>query len=751
MKIRIAATPFLFLFTVLFAAFVVRKTPAATVTTLNDSGAGSLRAAIANAVSGETIQFAVTGTVMLTSGELVVSVPLTIAGPGADQLTIRRSSDVGVEAFRIFNVLAPGVVISDITVSNGWLDSGDEADYGAGISNQGGLTLLNCAVVGNKSASSYTRGTGIYNAYTGALSASACLLAGNIATGRYSEGSAIYNFGSLELTNCTISGNAAGLSAAIQNDGLASGDVVIESCTVVSNYARVAAGLLNHGSSGSPPTKLVLHNSIVAANSATNADWDFENRDIENLGLILSGGFNLIGSQVTDGPRFNSIQPQVGDRIDVPREELLLGPLASNGGPTLTHALRRNSAAVNAGPLSGFPPTDQRGVARPQFTGCDIGAFEADAFPSNLPPTVRIIAPTDGETRIQSMVLLVSEANDPDGKVVTVEYFVGANSIGIASNAPIQYMGGINAPLIPAMIGYPIIIFPLGNFALFWNPSPGHYVLTAKATDNDGGVSISEPVEITIVTPAVITIKATDPNAAEPRAHKPADVGKFTISRTGGNTNFDLAINFFVEGTAMNGVDYELTGNSAVIPAGRDSVQIVVQPLGDSEPEETESVSLQLAPPWRIFDVVPTVVNNGQLYPISPIIWPPLPPPYERGTPSKATVYIRDNDGGPKNHLPSVRITQPAGMRWFSSGSNIRISAETTDRDSYVEKIEFFDGAKKIGESVINFLVQPPAGSPVSFDCEWTNVSSGMHMIRARATDTNGGIQVSPPVRIWVQ
>ena len=90
-------------------------------------------------------------------------------------------------------------------------------------------------------------------------------------------------------------------------------------------------------------------------------------------------------------------------------------------------------------------------------------------------------------------------------------------------------------------------------------------------------------------------------------------------------------------------------------------------------------------------------------------------------------------------------------MQWFPSGTNILISAEGVDRDSYVEKVEFFDGAKKIGESVINFLVPPPPGSRVSFDCEWTNASSGMHMIRARATDTNGGIQVSPPVRIWVQ
>jgi hypothetical protein len=55
---------------------------AATVTTLNDSGPGSLRNTIAAATAGDTINFAVTGTISLTSGELVVNKNLNIVGPG---------------------------------------------------------------------------------------------------------------------------------------------------------------------------------------------------------------------------------------------------------------------------------------------------------------------------------------------------------------------------------------------------------------------------------------------------------------------------------------------------------------------------------------------------------------------------------------------------------------------------------------------------------------------------------------------
>jgi hypothetical protein len=54
-----------------------------------------------------------------------------------------------------------------------------------------------------------------------------------------------------------------------------------------------------------------------------------------------------------------------------------LGPLGDNGGPTQTRALLIGSPAIDAGSNDCPPPaTDQRGTARPQGAGCDIGAFE---------------------------------------------------------------------------------------------------------------------------------------------------------------------------------------------------------------------------------------------------------------------------------------------------------------------------------------------------------------------------------------
>src|SRR4051794_24653372 len=70
-----------------------RRRMFSTLTVLNtlDGGAGSLRAQVAAAHSGDTVVFAPSlagQTITLTKGELLISRNLTIAGPGAGQLTV---------------------------------------------------------------------------------------------------------------------------------------------------------------------------------------------------------------------------------------------------------------------------------------------------------------------------------------------------------------------------------------------------------------------------------------------------------------------------------------------------------------------------------------------------------------------------------------------------------------------------------------------------------------------------------------
>jgi hypothetical protein len=109
------------------------RTLLSTFTVLNtlDSGAGSLRAALAGAQPGDTIRFDhhLSGqTIMLTCGELVIDKSLAIDGLGADRLTVS-----GNDASRVFRVTS-GVTaeIDDLTITHGL------ADNGGGIWNDGG-------------------------------------------------------------------------------------------------------------------------------------------------------------------------------------------------------------------------------------------------------------------------------------------------------------------------------------------------------------------------------------------------------------------------------------------------------------------------------------------------------------------------------------------------------------------------------------------------------------------------------------
>jgi hypothetical protein len=73
-----------------------------TVSNLADSGPGSLRQAVldANAAAGpDDITFTVVGTITLTSGQITITDPLVIHGPGAGALTVS-----GNDLSRIFGV-----------------------------------------------------------------------------------------------------------------------------------------------------------------------------------------------------------------------------------------------------------------------------------------------------------------------------------------------------------------------------------------------------------------------------------------------------------------------------------------------------------------------------------------------------------------------------------------------------------------------------------------------------------------------
>ena len=129
--------------------------PAATftVSTLNDSGAGSLRQAIlnANATTGpDVIQITAVGTLQLLSALPIITETVTIQGPGMSQLAV-----AGGSGFRVFESTAVPLTVTDLTVQNG----APASDPGGGIRSLGTLTLTNVAVLSNTTP---VRGGGVF-------------------------------------------------------------------------------------------------------------------------------------------------------------------------------------------------------------------------------------------------------------------------------------------------------------------------------------------------------------------------------------------------------------------------------------------------------------------------------------------------------------------------------------------------------------------------------------------------------------
>src|SRR5436853_6621185 len=117
------------------------------VTSTADSGAGTLRAALASAANGDTIDASsVTGTILLTSGELLVTNSVTIFGPGPANLAVD-----GNAASRAFNISGTVVTIAGLTITNGKASgSAFPANSGGGIyTGPGTLTVSNCILSGN--------------------------------------------------------------------------------------------------------------------------------------------------------------------------------------------------------------------------------------------------------------------------------------------------------------------------------------------------------------------------------------------------------------------------------------------------------------------------------------------------------------------------------------------------------------------------------------------------------------------------
>ncbi|MEA2426923.1 MAG: hypothetical protein QOF37_551 [Thermoleophilaceae bacterium] len=284
---------------------------------------------------------------------------LTIQGAGARVTTID-----GTNRDYVFSSNG-NTTIDGVTITGGHSGGG-----GGAVSNHGTLTLTNDAIVANTA----TFGGGVANGTDRSLTISGSTLSGNSAAGGSAPsgasggqgGGAIYNKGTATIINSTISGNTAGQNAV--SGGLGGGIFTETGKTTNLDFVTLDR---NQATGTSPPAGGNLGGDGTVYLSSS----------------IFAGGIPDNCSQFpsTPSPGDHSIADDAS--CGTLEGDAKLGPLQNNGGSTDTEMLLPGSAAKDAGelaqcdpaspPQAPFPITvDQRGIARPQGTGCDIGAYE---------------------------------------------------------------------------------------------------------------------------------------------------------------------------------------------------------------------------------------------------------------------------------------------------------------------------------------------------------------------------------------
>jgi hypothetical protein len=283
------------------------------VSNTNDSGIGSLRWTLSWTIGGETIRFDPS----LAGQTIALDSVLYIRKP----VTIEGPTGAGITIdargkAAVFRVPVEGTfTLRNLSITGG----SDNLSAGGAILSYADVVLENTVVHGN----------------TG--SAGSIVFAQNA---------------NVTLVNSTVSGNTSS-NVSTSDFGAVMGDTVaLINSTVAYNPS---------GGVGSPVTigRVILRNSILSNNGGENCTGSAP------ATAITRQGANISDDDTCGGPT----QIMIGDPE--------IGPLANNGGPTMTHALLAGSPAIDAG-SSCTVTVDQRYT--PRDADCDVGAFEFADF-----------------------------------------------------------------------------------------------------------------------------------------------------------------------------------------------------------------------------------------------------------------------------------------------------------------------------------------------------------------------------------
>ncbi|MBC7485323.1 MAG: discoidin domain-containing protein [Cytophagaceae bacterium] len=276
--------------------------------------------------------------------------------------------------------------------------------------------------------------------------------------------------------------------------------------------------------------------------------------------------------------------------------------------------------------------------------------------PVNVNPIVNLTAPTTNSSFIAPATISISaSASDADGTISKVEFFNGSVWLGEDLTSPYSYN--------------------------WFGVMSGTYTLSAKASDNTGGIAYSSNVVVNITT-AVNQLPLVSLTAP---VHNSSFTSPATISIEASASDADGTISKleFFNGNVWVGED--LTSPYSYNWAGMMAGTYLLSA------KATDNAG-GIAYSSKVIVNVTTVVNQ----------------------------------------LPVVSLTAPTDNSSFIAPAAISIAASASDADGVITKVEFFNGAIKLGEDFT---------SPYTYI--WSGVRTGNYTLTVKATDNVGTVSTS--------
>jgi hypothetical protein len=354
------------------------------VTSTANSGPGSYRQALADASAfagpgDATVTVAAGLTVHVTGGDVPYTGSqflvldgqgATIDGTDSQHLLVSTATPVSISDVH-FTDGAGAVKVAAGTITDSTFSSGAATGGGAIQVTGIGLNVSGSTFTGNE----VTDDGGAILGAGGIVTITSSTFTGNIAHG--DGGAVATGSGNLTVDASTMVGNQAGGNGGAVAAG---GPAYLVNSTFRGNAADVAGGMFH-----SPALVGIRH--VTATRNSAPAGAHVASQGPLTTGRTVyaepQGGGSaceLINATASEGyNRASDGSCQLTAGTDQVSATLVLGPLADNGGPTPT--LLPGAGLADVIPEVDCDPlvlTDQRGLARPQGDGCDIGAVDIE-------------------------------------------------------------------------------------------------------------------------------------------------------------------------------------------------------------------------------------------------------------------------------------------------------------------------------------------------------------------------------------